>query len=298
MNQCLLDAVELRRAALNWLTASDPSLKANGVIQLHKAWLINEIRLDADAPLAKQIDAQAPMTEKIVADAQLAHNQAAQHKVAQRNIPGRPAKPILVSPLSVKKRSMRTVEGRAALVHALAHIEFNAINLALDAIWRFAAMPAQYYADWLQVAAEEAYHFSLLNAHLHSLGYQYGDFDGHNSLWEMVDRTKDDVLARMALVPRTMEARGLDANPALRNKLAQAGDQAAADILDIILRDEIGHVAIGNTWFNWLCAQRQLAPVATFQALCLQYQAPKLRPPFNLDARRKAGFSEDELALL
>lgn len=293
IHQCLLDAVELRQAALNWLTACDPTHKANGVIQLYKAWLINEIRLDANAPMAEQIVALAQLSNQIDADAPLAQKSA-----ALLSIPGRPHKPLLVSPLTVKKRSMRTVEGRAALVHALAHIEFNAINLALDAIWRFAGMPDQYYADWLQVAAEEAYHFSLLNAHLHSLGFEYGDFDGHNSLWEMVDRTKDDVLARMALVPRTMEARGLDANPALRNKLAQAGDLAAADILDIILRDEIGHVAIGNTWFNWLCAQRNLAPIATFEALRLQYQAPKLRPPFNLEARRKAGFSEDELALL
>jgi len=204
----------------------------------------------------------------------------------------------LVSPLEVKKRSMRTVEGRAALIHALAHIEFNAINLALDAIWRFADMPAEYYADWLKVAAEEAYHFSLLNKHLGTLGFTYGDFSGHNSLWEMVERTQDDVLARMALVPRTMEARGLDASLPLRNKLAQAGDAVAADILDIILRDEIGHVAIGNHWFNCLCTQRGLAPIETFQALCHQYKAPKLKPPFNMDARRQAGFSEDELALL
>ena len=191
---------------------------------------------------------------------------------------------------------MRTVEGCAALVHALAHIEFNAINLALDAIWRFANMPADYYKDWLKVAAEEAYHFSLLNAHLQTLGFEYGSFNAHNSLWEMVERTKDDVLARMALVPRTMEARGLDASPALRNKLSQAGDNAAADILTIILHDEIGHVAIGNVWFNWLCVQRKLEPLATFEQLCVEYSAPKLKPPFNLEARRAAGFSEAELA--
>lgn len=213
-------------------------------------------------------------------------------------IPGRPNVPKLVSPLSVKKRAMNTSEGRAALVHALAHIEFNAINLALDAIWRFDDMPEQYYIDWLKVADEESYHFTLLNQHLTTYSHTYGDFDGHNSLWEMVDRTKNDVLARMALVPRTMEARGLDASPALRNKLAQAGDHAAAAILDIILRDEIGHVAIGNTWFNWLCMQRQLSPLETFARLAKEYSAPKLRPPFNLDARRQAGFTEQELAIL
>ena len=193
---------------------------------------------------------------------------------------------------------MRTEDGRAALIHALAHIEFNAINLALDAIWRFDDMPENYYTDWLKVAVEEAYHFSLLNAHLHTIGFEYGSFSGHNSLWEMVDRTKEDVLARMALVPRTMEARGLDASPALRNKFAQVDDLKMAEILTIILRDEIGHVAIGNDWFNWLCVQRNLEPIATFEHLCIQYSAPKLKPPFNLEARRLAGFSEAELALL
>lgn len=268
-NNCTLDPIELRQSALNWLIASDPLRKANGVLHLQKAFIAHQLQVDTDKQLKNR-----------------------------DTIPGRPDKPELVSPLSVQKRSMRTVEGRAALIHALAHIEFNAINLALDAVWRFAQMPAQYYADWLKVAAEEAYHFSLLNQHLQSMGYQYGDFSGHNSLWEMVERTQDDVLARMALVPRTMEARGLDASPALRSKLAQAGDTAAAEILDIILRDEIGHVAIGNHWYNWLCSERGLAPIETFEALCLQYNAPKLRPPFNMDARRQAGFSEDELALL
>lgn len=223
---------------------------------------------------------------------------ASQYLWAYQHIPGRPKKPELVAPLSLPKRSMRTLEGRAALIHALAHIEFNAINLALDAIWRFENMPEKYYRDWLKVAAEEAYHFSLLNTHLQTLGFTYGDFSGHNSLWEMVDRTKDDVLARMALVPRTMEARGLDASPQLRNKFAQVDDLAMAEILDIILRDEIGHVAIGNIWFNWLCEQQKLEPIATFEKLCIEYSAPKLKPPFNLEARRKAGFSDLELSLL
>ena len=190
---------------------------------------------------------------------------------------------------------MRTPQGRAALIHALAHIEFNAINLALDAIWRFSAMPKDYYKDWLKVACEEAYHFRLLETHLNSIGYQYGDFNGHNSLWEMAEKTAGDVLARMALVPRTLEARGLDASPQLRNKLAQAGDTLAAQILDIILRDEIGHVAIGNRWFNWLCTERGLEPITTYRQLAKQYNAPVLRGPFNLEARRKAGFSEAEL---
>ncbi len=243
-------------------------------------------------------------TEKCAAVKQLFETQSqticdmTQTLKATQIIPGRPQRPSLVPPTAVEKRSMRTVEGRAALIHALAHIEFNAINLALDAVWRFENMPQNYYTDWLKVAAEEAYHFSLLNAHLNSFGFTYGDFDGHNSLWEMVERTQDDVLARMALVPRTMEARGLDAAPPLRNKFAQINDHAMTGILDIIMRDEVGHVAIGNHWFNWLCQQRELDPIATFEALCTQYRAPKLKPPFNMEARRKAGFTEQELAYL
>ena len=159
-------------------------------------------------------------------------------------------------------------------------------------------MPREFYADWLQVAAEEAYHFSLLERHLQTLGFSYGVFPAHNSLWEMAEKTSGDILARIALVPRTMEARGLDAAPPVRNKLAQAGDHAAAAILDIILRDEIGHVAIGNRWYGWLCKQRQLDPIATFAALTQQFKAPVLRGPFNLPARRAAGFTEAELALM
>lgn len=259
----------LREHALILLIEPSPSIKSAGLAQLLNHFQQNEVFIET---------AQLLTTSHI--------------------IPGRPAKPDLVSPRGVKKRAMNTIEGRAALIHALAHIEFNAVNLALDAIWRFANMPAQYYADWLKVASEEAYHFGLLSAHLQHLGYEYGSFDAHNSLWEMVDKTKADVLARMALVPRTMEARGLDASPPLRAKLMQAGDHAAADILTIILHDEIGHVAIGNTWYNWICEQRGLDPIATFKVLCVEYQAPKLKPPFNMQARREAGFSDAELSLL
>ena len=217
---------------------------------------------------------------------------------SSQTIPGRPARPELVAPRHVKRRAMNTTEGRAALIHALVHIEFNAINLALDAIWRFRDMPRDYYADWLKVADEEALHFSLLAEHLQGMGYAYGDFTGHNSLWEMVDKTRNDVLARMALVPRTMEARGLDAVPAMRSKLVQAGDMKAAGILDIILTDEIAHVAIGNRWYAYLCEQRSLDPIATYASLAREYAAPILRGPFNLPARRAAGFSELELAAL
>ncbi len=214
-------------------------------------------------------------------------------------IPGRPERPLLVAPQDVdRRRSLHTPAGRAAMIHALCHIEFNAINLALDAVWRFAGMPPSYYRDWLRVADEEAYHFTLLADHLGTLGASYGDYPAHNSLWEMTDKTAGDVLARMALVPRTLEARGLDASPPVRAKLAGAGDHAAAAIIDIILRDEVGHVAIGNHWYRWLCGQRGLEPVATYAQLAERYRAPKLRGPFNLDARRAAGFDEDELAWL
>jgi uncharacterized ferritin-like protein (DUF455 family) len=213
-------------------------------------------------------------------------------------LPGRLEHPVLVDPRDVPRRSMANKHGRAGLIHALAHIECNAINLSLDACWRFAGMPEQYYRDWLNVAAEEAYHFTLLSDHLKTLGYAYGDFPAHNGLWDMVSKTKGDVLARMALVPRTLEARGLDASPPMRSKLAQAGDQAAAEIVDIILRDEIGHVAIGNHWYRWLCEQRQLDHRSTYASLAIEYGAPRLHGPFNFEARRAAGFDEEELLAL
>ena len=213
-------------------------------------------------------------------------------------LPGRPERPELVLPALLKPRPVHTLAGRVALLHAVAHIEFNAINLALDALWRFPALPERYYADWLLVAREEALHFQLLRAHLVSLGHDYGELPAHNGLWEMVERTKADVLARMALVPRTLEARGLDAAPPMRAKLAQVGDLAAAQILDIILRDEVGHVAIGNDWFRWLCTQRGFEPISAYAELAQRYRAPRPQAPFNLEARRRAGFREDELAAL
>ena len=210
-------------------------------------------------------------------------------------LPGRPALPRLVPADQVPRRSPFTLAGRAALLHAICHIEFNAINLALDAVWRFAGMPAQYYRDWLQVAGEEALHFSLLHAHLQSLGFHYGDFDAHDGLWQMSESTRDDIVARMALVPRTLEARGLDATPPIQAKLRKAGDHAAVAILHIILHDEIGHVAIGNHWYRWLCARDGLDAEALYPALVARYAAPRLRPPFNRAARLAAGFSEQEL---
>jgi uncharacterized ferritin-like protein (DUF455 family) len=218
--------------------------------------------------------------------------------VAPIGIPGRPPLPVLVSPLEVERRSVHTPEGHAALIHALAHIEFNAINLALDAIYRFRGLPLAYYCDWLQVAAEEAYHFQLLRDHLRTLGYDYGAFRAHDGLWEMAVKTAHDVLVRMALVPRVLEARGLDASPAISAKLRACGDEAGVAILAIIQRDEIGHVRIGNRWYAYLCAQRGLDPLATFRQLLRDFDAPRVRPPFATAARLDAGFSKCELEIL
>jgi uncharacterized ferritin-like protein (DUF455 family) len=172
------------------------------------------------------------------------------------------------------------------------------MNLALDAIWRFPDMPKEYYEDWLKVAKEEAYHFSLVNEHLLTLGFSYGDFPAHNSLWEMVERTTDSVIARMALVPRTMEARGLDAVPAIRDRFKQVKEDRVVEILEIILKDEVGHVLVGNQWFNFLCTKENLSPIKAYQDLARQYCAPVLRGPFNLQAREQAGFTSEELDLL
>jgi len=214
------------------------------------------------------------------------------------DIAGIPDRPPLAPPSSMPRRQLNGPENHAALIHALAHIEFNAINLALDAVQRFAGLPSDFYADWLRVAAEEAYHFSLLREHLHSLGKDYGDFPAHAGLWEMAEKTAHDPLARMALVPRLLEARGLDVTPDIQRKLRGFGDAAGADILDIILRDEIGHVAAGDRWFRYLCAQRDLQPEAAFQALLATPGIPRPRRPFNESARMAAGFSAQELAEL
>ncbi len=213
-------------------------------------------------------------------------------------VPGRPAKPILVAPRELHRRSAHTVEGRAALIHALCHIEFNAINLALDAVYRFRDMPTRYYTDWLQVVSEEAYHFSLLAEHLSTLGYHYGDFPAHNGLWEMAVQTDHDVMVRMALVPRVMEARGLDVTPSIIDKLTAVNDKRAVEILRIIHRDEVGHVEIGSRWFRYVCDQRGLQPFTTFKQLLKQYLKGQLKGPYDFKTRKRAGFSDEELAYL
>ncbi|WP_347554029.1 ferritin-like domain-containing protein [Robbsia sp. KACC 23696] len=275
------------------------SLPARGGATLRSASLpgLRAAALDAlrvDAPREKAARARALFQGDIAATA--ADRPSA--PLLPPDTPGRPARPPLVDPRELARRNVTTIEGRCVMLHAIAHIEFNAINLALDAVARFDGMPVDFYRDWIRVAAEEGYHFTLLADRLEDLGSAYGAYPAHDGLWEMALRTKDDVLARMALVPRTLEARGLDAAPPIRAKLSAAGDSIAAGIIDIILRDEIGHVAIGNRWYRWLCAREGRDPLAHYAVLARDYRAPRLRGPFNLAARRAAGFDEAELAAL
>lgn len=255
---------ELRHRALALLQARDPGAKTDGARAL---WAARDtLTVDTTARLTAGVE-----------------------------LPGRPERPALLPALQVPQRSMASDAGRAALIHAIAHIEFNAINLALDAVWRFPDLPCDFYLDWLKVAGEEALHFTLLREHLRSLGFDYGDFPAHDGLWSMTARTAHDPVARMALVPRTLEARGLDATPPLQRKFARAGDTRAVEILGVILRDEVGHVAIGNRWYRWLCQRDGLDPVALYPVLADRYEAPKPRPPLNLEAREAAGFTPEEL---
>jgi uncharacterized ferritin-like protein (DUF455 family) len=256
--------MELRAACLQLLRLTDPVAKAQAVTALDRAGPLDVACVLAELP----------------------------------NIPGRSDRPPLMPHTQIKPGSLATPRGHAALVHSIVHIERNAIDLALDICWRFAGLPEAFYREWLQVAFEEAYHFTLLRNHLLTLGFDYGDFPSHDGLWAMAERTKADLLARVALVPRTLEARGLDASPAVKTKLVSIGDHAGGAILDIILRDEIGHVATGNRWYAWACAQQGLEPVAAYAELTVKYQAPKLKKPFNLDARRAAGFTDAELSAL
>ena len=210
----------------------------------------------------------------------------------------RPASPKLVHPRELPRRGFGTDEGRAAFIHAVAHIEFNAIDLACDAVWRFRGMPEAFYADWVQVADDEARHFVMLRGRLQAFGRDYGDFDAHNGLWEMAVKTAHDGLARMALVPRVLEARGLDVTPGMIDKLRALGDDATAGILEVILREEIAHVAAGSRWYRWFCERHGVEPRARFRELLREYAGGVLHGPFNLEARLMAGFDEEELESL
>lgn len=213
-------------------------------------------------------------------------------------IPGRPGRPVLVEPTDVPRRRLGSPEGRAALVHAIAHIEFNAINLALDAVYRFRDMPPGFYSDWLSVAADEARHFELLQGRLQQMGFAYGDFPAHNGLWEMALKTAHSCLVRMALVPRVLEARGLDVTPGMIERLNAAGDFQTVAALRVILEEEVRHVAIGSRWFRWCCERDGKESRQTFLSLLKKYYAVQPRGPFNLEARYQAGFSKEEMAAL
>lgn len=218
--------------------------------------------------------------------------------LAEQLAPGRPLHPELVHYSRVARRKLTTDRGRAAFLHALAHIEFNAINLAWDAVYRFRDMPQDFYTDWLGVAADESRHFALLRERLRDLGYDYGDFPAHDGLWDMAIRTSYDILVRMALVPRALEARGLDVTPSMISRLQQHGDVETARILEVILHDEIGHVASGSRWFTYLCGERGLEPLETFRQLLAGFLPGRVRSPVNVEARTRAGFSDDEIELL
>ncbi len=246
---------------------------------------------EVDAKLACTADtAAAWVNGELVLDAS-----ADSEPVCEAGYPGRLR---LVHPRGLVRRSLATPKGRAAMIHSIAHIEFSAINLAWDAVCRFRGLPRDYYDDWVRVAKEEAEHFGLLRERLRRLGAEYGDFPAHNGLWDMALRTAHDPLARMALVPRGMEARGLDVTPGIMQRFEAAGDTQTVAALAVILRDEVGHVAIGTRWFHYLCEQRALDPEDTYFALLNEYLDGEIRGSLHREARRQAGFSDSELARL
>ena len=262
------DGADLIARAHACLRLSDPRQKVAATAQLAQDFAAGILCLDSDA-------APLPM-----------------------GAPGRPPRPRLVAPRQLPQRGLGSAEGRIGLIHAVAHIEFNAINLALDAVYRFRGMPPEYYRDWIGVAADEGRHFSLLEARLGELGAAYGDLDAHDGLWEMAVKTSESCLARMALVPRVLEARGLDVTPGMIARVQGVGDQATAMILELILREEVAHVAAGSRWFAWCCARAGCDAEATFAALVAQHVRGAIKGPFNVAARIAAGFSEAELKRL
>lgn len=257
---------DLHAAAKRCLDATDPADKLRLTHATWQALQAGELRADAASPPPEPIGP-----------------------------PGRPAKPVLVNARQVPQRGLGSEEGRAALVHAVAHIEFNAINLAWDAVYRYRGKPDAYYRDWASCAHDEARHFSLLSGRLEELGHAYGDFAAHDGLWAMAEKTAHDDTARMALVPRVLEARGLDVTPGMIERLRNLGDTRTVAILEVILREEVAHVAAGTRWYHHCCERDGIDPVETFFQLLRDYMGVSLRGPFNLPARREAGFVEAEL---
>jgi uncharacterized ferritin-like protein (DUF455 family) len=257
--------VELFTATAECLALTEPALKCAAVDDLWQAVEAGEFELDPHVTVL-------PVGEA-----------------------GRPDKPDLVDPSQVKRRRLGSTEGRVALLHAIAHIEFNAINLALDAAHRFRDMPWQYYVDWVSVAADEARHYRMLTMRLHAMGHAYGDFPAHDGLWEMAQRTAGDCMKRMALVPRVLEARGLDVTPGMIERLEAVGDLETSRILAVILEEEVRHVQLGSHWFHTCCDQRGLDREATYLALVDKYFSGSIRGPFNIPARMQAGFTQREM---
>ena len=207
-----------------------------------------------------------------------------------------PEQPILLAPRQMPKRKLTTPEGIIAFFHAIAHVEFMAIYLAWDLLYRFRGLPVQFYQDWLNVADEEAQHFELIRQHLSGMGVEYGDLPAHGGLWDHATATADNLLARLALVPRCMEARALDVTPAIISKFTAIGDNAGVAILNRILTDEVGHVERGSYWFKTVCIQQNLLPETHFKAMIKQYYlGGKPKGPFNREMRKTAGFSDAEL---
>lgn len=210
--------------------------------------------------------------------------------------PARPDAPALLAPQDVPRRRInRGIAGRIALLHALCHIELNAVDLAWDIIIRFTDqdLPTDFFDDWVKVATEEARHFMMLSDRLKQLDAAYGDLPAHDGLWDAALETRHDLAARLAIVPMVLEARGLDVTPAMIEKLRGVEDTASADILEVIYREEIGHVRIGKRWFTFVCARRNQEPGTFWRDLVAKHFRGDLKPPFNVPARDQAGLPED-----
>ena len=258
-----LPITSLRAGAIAAISAADLDRKVALTQKTHRLW--NERILSLRTPL----DPEPPLR------------------------PGRPQKPDLISPGKMKKRSLHTEAGRIALLHAICHIELNAVDLALDIVARFAdqPVPRSFFDGWMQVAFEEAKHFGMVRARLRELGADYGDLPAHDGLWEAAHHTRNDLTARLAVVPLILEARGLDVTPSMRDKLREIGDEASASIFDTIYNDEKGHVAVGAKWFRFLCAREKKDPAAAFQSRVRANFRGGLKAPFNDLARAEAGLT-------
>lgn len=258
----------LGEAALGVLKASDPDEKRRRARAMARGWRQGQLAHDFEPMMPDQ--------------------------------PDWPEKPELLSPARMPKRGKGGSErGRIAMLHALTHIEYVAIDLAADLIGRFGAVfPTGFCDDWVQVLADEAMHFAVLNRRLKQLGSHYGALPAHAGLWESAANTADDALARLAIVPMVLEARGLDVTPATIQQFQAAGDDVPARILSRIYRDEIRHVSAGTRWFNWMCDERRIPAAATWQDIVKRRFRGALRPPFNVSARHDAGLTQDYYAMI